>query len=160
MFLTIKAVEDGNFAGGKNIVFGIDQEGVGLGKLSPKANAKDVAAVEEVEKAARRRRHHGHPDDRQVARTSPAGPLEGLSPTGRPSGCDSWRVHDPCSSPRRPMTAPIRYARSGDVNIAYQVTGDGPLDLVSFPGSFSHLEMTGSIPARSRLLSGSARSRA
>ena len=29
------------------------------------------------------------------------------------------------------MTAPIRYARSGDVNIAYQVTGDGPFDLVS-----------------------------
>jgi hypothetical protein len=24
------------------------------------------------------------------------------------------------------MTTPIRYARSGDVNIAYQVTGDGP----------------------------------
>ena len=28
------------------------------------------------------------------------------------------------------MTAPIRYAKSGDVNIAYQVTGDGPFDLV------------------------------
>ena len=38
-----------DLVGGKNIVFGIDQEGVGLGKLSPKANAKDVAAVEEVE---------------------------------------------------------------------------------------------------------------
>ena len=32
------------------------------------------------------------------------------------------------------MTAPIRYARSGDVNIAYQVTGDGPFDLVLVPG--------------------------
>ena len=49
VFLTIKALQDGTFVGGKNIVFGIDQEGVGLGKLSPKANAKDVAAVEEVE---------------------------------------------------------------------------------------------------------------
>ena len=50
VFLTIKAVEDGTFAGGKNAVFGIDQDGVGLGKLSPKANKDDVAKVEDVEK--------------------------------------------------------------------------------------------------------------
>jgi pimeloyl-ACP methyl ester carboxylesterase len=36
---------------------------------------------------------------------------------------------------------PIRYTRSGDVNIAYQVTGDGPFDLVLVPGFFSHLEV-------------------
>jgi class 3 adenylate cyclase len=35
----------------------------------------------------------------------------------------------------------IRYARSGDVNIAYQVTGEGPLDLVLVPGFISHLEL-------------------
>lgn len=40
------------------------------------------------------------------------------------------------------MTAPIRYARSGDVNIAYQVTGDGPFDLVLVAGFFSHLELS------------------
>jgi pimeloyl-ACP methyl ester carboxylesterase len=39
------------------------------------------------------------------------------------------------------MTAPVRYARSGDVNIAYQVTGDGPFDLVLVHGFFSHLEI-------------------
>jgi class 3 adenylate cyclase len=39
------------------------------------------------------------------------------------------------------MTGPIRYARSGDVNIAYQVTGEGPFDLVLVPGFFSHLEV-------------------
>ena len=39
------------------------------------------------------------------------------------------------------MTAPIRYARSGDTNIAYQVTGDGPFDLVLVHGFFSHLEI-------------------
>jgi pimeloyl-ACP methyl ester carboxylesterase/plasmid stabilization system protein ParE len=39
------------------------------------------------------------------------------------------------------VTAPIRYARSGEVNIAYQVTGDGPFDLVLVPGFFSHLEI-------------------
>ena len=32
------------------------------------------------------------------------------------------------------MSTPIRYARSGDVNIAYQVTGEGPFDLVLVPG--------------------------
>jgi pimeloyl-ACP methyl ester carboxylesterase len=32
------------------------------------------------------------------------------------------------------------YAKSGDVNIAYQVVGDGPLDLVVVPGFVSHLE--------------------
>jgi class 3 adenylate cyclase/pimeloyl-ACP methyl ester carboxylesterase len=38
------------------------------------------------------------------------------------------------------MDAPIRYARSGDVNIAYQVTGEGPIDLVVISGFVSHLE--------------------
>jgi pimeloyl-ACP methyl ester carboxylesterase len=32
------------------------------------------------------------------------------------------------------------YAKSGDVNIAYQVVGEGPLDLVLVPGFVSHLE--------------------
>src|SRR4051794_15694976 len=36
---------------------------------------------------------------------------------------------------------PIRYARSGDVSVAYQVTGDGPIDLVLVHGFFSHLEV-------------------
>jgi pimeloyl-ACP methyl ester carboxylesterase len=39
------------------------------------------------------------------------------------------------------VTRPIQYARSGDVNITYQVTGDGPFDLVLVPGFFSHLEI-------------------
>ena len=30
--------------------------------------------------------------------------------------------------------AEIQYTKSGDVNIAYQVTGDGPFDLVFVPG--------------------------
>ena len=40
------------------------------------------------------------------------------------------------------MSRSISYARSGDVNIAYQVTGDGPIDLVAVPGFFSHLEIS------------------
>jgi pimeloyl-ACP methyl ester carboxylesterase len=35
----------------------------------------------------------------------------------------------------------VRYAKSGDVNIAYQVSGDGPFDLVFVPGYVTHLEL-------------------
>lgn len=45
------------------------------------------------------------------------------------------------------MTSPIRYARSGDVNIAYDVVGDGPFDLVVVHGFFSHLEIDLELPA-------------
>ena len=38
------------------------------------------------------------------------------------------------------MTSKTRYARSGEVSIAYQVVGDGPIDLVWVPGIYSHLE--------------------
>src|SRR5438445_9407241 len=38
------------------------------------------------------------------------------------------------------MQPQTRYAKSGDVNIAYQVVGDGPLDLVLVPGFVSHVE--------------------
>ena len=46
------------------------------------------------------------------------------------------------------MEAPkTRYAKSGDVNIAYQILGDGPFDLVFVPGSVSHIELAWEIPA-------------
>jgi len=40
-----------------------------------------------------------------------------------------------------------RYAKSGDLNIAYQVSGDGPFDLVFVPGYVTHLELHWSIPS-------------
>jgi class 3 adenylate cyclase len=40
------------------------------------------------------------------------------------------------------MDPPVtRYAKSGDLNIAYQVTGTGPLDLVFVPGFVSNLDL-------------------
>jgi pimeloyl-ACP methyl ester carboxylesterase len=39
-----------------------------------------------------------------------------------------------------------RYARSGDLNIAYQVTGEGPFDLVFVPGYVTHLELHWRMP--------------
>jgi class 3 adenylate cyclase/alpha-beta hydrolase superfamily lysophospholipase len=45
------------------------------------------------------------------------------------------------------MASETRYARSGDVNIAYQVTGAGPFDVVFVPGSGSHVELAWEVPA-------------
>jgi len=51
------------------------------------------------------------------------------------------------------MEAPeTRYARSGDYSIAYQVVGQGDLDLVYVPGLASHLEVFWEEPAYSRFL--------
>jgi class 3 adenylate cyclase len=45
-----------------------------------------------------------------------------------------------------------RYARSGDLNIAYQVVGDGPLDLVYVPGWISNVELMWEEPAHAHVL--------
>ncbi|MEP7040209.1 MAG: alpha/beta fold hydrolase [Chloroflexota bacterium] len=51
------------------------------------------------------------------------------------------------------MRAPeTHYAKSGDVNIAYQVVGDGPRDLVLVPGFVSHLDNDWDEPRSAHLL--------
>ena len=45
-----------------------------------------------------------------------------------------------------------RYARSGDLSIAYQVVGDGPHDVVLAPGFVSHVELAWEQPALRRFL--------
>jgi hypothetical protein len=37
------------------------------------------------------------------------------------------------------MVSETRYARSGDVSIAYRIVGEGPFDIVFVPGSGSHV---------------------
>jgi pimeloyl-ACP methyl ester carboxylesterase len=46
----------------------------------------------------------------------------------------------------------VRYARSGAVNIAYQVVGDGPVDLLYVPGWISHLDLYWEEPTVARFL--------
>jgi class 3 adenylate cyclase len=41
----------------------------------------------------------------------------------------------------------VRFARSGDVNIAYRVVGDGPMDLVYAQGAYTHLDVYWELPA-------------
>jgi class 3 adenylate cyclase len=50
------------------------------------------------------------------------------------------------------MPPETKYAQSGDVSIAYQVVGTGPLDLVVIPGFISHLEEGWEDPSYSRFL--------
>jgi hypothetical protein len=49
-----------------------------------------------------------------------------------------------------------RYARSGDVSIAYQVLGEGAFDVVMVPGSVSHVELIWEIPRMAAFLRGVA----
>jgi class 3 adenylate cyclase len=40
----------------------------------------------------------------------------------------------------------IRFARSGDIDIAYRVVGDGPIDFVYVEGAYTHLEIAWELP--------------
>lgn len=50
------------------------------------------------------------------------------------------------------MLPQTRYTKSGNVNIAYQVLGTGPLDLVLVPGWVSNLDVTWEDPSYARFL--------
>jgi class 3 adenylate cyclase/pimeloyl-ACP methyl ester carboxylesterase len=50
----------------------------------------------------------------------------------------------------RDVQPETRYAKSGDVSIAYQVAGEGPFDVVLVPGSLSHVEMGWTVPSWAR----------
>jgi basic membrane protein A len=48
VFLTVKSVQDGTWKGGGNATFGLKEDGVGIGKVSPKVPKADVDAVEQI----------------------------------------------------------------------------------------------------------------
>jgi pimeloyl-ACP methyl ester carboxylesterase len=50
------------------------------------------------------------------------------------------------------MLPDTKYAKSGDVNIAYQVTGEGSFDLVLVPGWISHIEYAWEQPLYAKFL--------
>ena len=54
------------------------------------------------------------------------------------------------------MTPTTKYTRSGEVSLAYQVVGEGPVDIVFIPGSISHLEYSWTTPTFARLYEGLA----
>lgn len=52
-----------------------------------------------------------------------------------------------------PALPETRFARAGNVDIAYQVLGSGPLDLVFVPGWISNIEIMWELAEFSRFLS-------
>jgi pimeloyl-ACP methyl ester carboxylesterase len=52
------------------------------------------------------------------------------------------------------MPPKTRYARSGDVSIAYQVVGGGPFDVVFVPPSSSHVELGWEVPTMRAVFEG------
>jgi basic membrane protein A len=48
VFLAIKSVVDGKFRGGRNLVFGLEQNGVGIGKISPRVPKGDVDKINQI----------------------------------------------------------------------------------------------------------------
>jgi class 3 adenylate cyclase len=50
------------------------------------------------------------------------------------------------------MGTEVKYARSGEVHIAYRVFGGGPRDLVLIPGTLSHAELYWELPINQYLL--------
>jgi class 3 adenylate cyclase/pimeloyl-ACP methyl ester carboxylesterase len=50
------------------------------------------------------------------------------------------------------MQPETKYAKSGDVHLAYQVLGDGPIDLVIVPGWVSHVEIVWEEPQAAAFL--------
>jgi pimeloyl-ACP methyl ester carboxylesterase/DNA-binding winged helix-turn-helix (wHTH) protein len=82
------------------------------------------------------------------------GPVDEVDPTdGEGAGS---RGPAPTSSLAAPIaaeaTAPIRYTRSDDLNIAYQVTGGGDVDLVLVAGFVSHLMLDWTEPRHAHFL--------
>ena len=56
--------------------------------------------------------------------------------------------------PGNQLLPKTKYARSDDVLIAYQVTGDGPVDVVMAPGTMSHLDLDWESPPRASFFEG------
>jgi hypothetical protein len=55
----------------------------------------------------------------------------------------------PMSYLELPMT---RYAMSGDVSVAYQTMGDGPINIIAIPGIVSHVEFMHEMPGYTAFL--------
>jgi len=48
VFATIKSIQDGKWQGGRNAIFGLEQQGVGLGTISKRVPESDLEALHRV----------------------------------------------------------------------------------------------------------------
>jgi Predicted hydrolases or acyltransferases (alpha/beta hydrolase superfamily) len=56
-----------------------------------------------------------------------------------------------CSARGGAVQPKTRYAKSGDGKIAYQVLGEGPLDVIFIPGFVSNVEFYWELPTTTRI---------
>jgi pimeloyl-ACP methyl ester carboxylesterase len=78
--------------------------------------------------------------------------VAGASPASVPE-CSRTGLQRSARETIMPSVNPeTRYARSGEVSIAYQVVGDGPRDLILVPGWLSNIEVLWEEPAVARFL--------
>jgi pimeloyl-ACP methyl ester carboxylesterase/DNA-binding SARP family transcriptional activator len=120
----------------------------------------ESGAVPTGELAATWRRLRRAPG-RTAADATPGAAAPRAEPAESPGADAAKRESEPAEDslpiPRPPRgikvpTPVTRYARSGDVNVAYQVFGEGP-DLVLVPGWVSHVEYSWEEPSFARSLS-------
>jgi pimeloyl-ACP methyl ester carboxylesterase len=52
----------------------------------------------------------------------------------------------------RAVEAQTKYAKSGDVHVAYRIFGDGPRDIILMPGTLSHVELFWELPVNEYIL--------
>ena len=102
---------------------------------------------DELRRAVETARGQGSPMLERRARTTLARVMRA---TGRSDEAAALLPPEPPSAP--PPAPAVRYARSGALNIAYEVTGSGPPDLVLVPGFVSHLTMDRAEPRHARFL--------
>ncbi len=144
-------VEENNLA--QNIyavrrALGDGAEGVKYVETIPKRGYRFAAEVKVLEVAP--------PDERVGASARALGRAVGESSVARPPASAAGVARRPVFAGGRqpaPFVPKTQYALStGDVNIAYQVVGDGPLDLVFVMGWVSHLEYFWREPRFARFL--------
>jgi DNA-binding winged helix-turn-helix (wHTH) protein/pimeloyl-ACP methyl ester carboxylesterase len=139
----------------------------------PKRGYRFVAPLVTLEDAAAETVAESSRDAAGMGRTTGAGPIAsgipitgsgasaagvsgtgaaGAAAPGSATGATSAAVARLVRASSADQIPETHYARSGDVNIAYQVVGDGLFDLVFVMGWVSHLEYTWTEPTFARFL--------
>ncbi|MBC7909768.1 MAG: alpha/beta fold hydrolase, partial [Pyrinomonadaceae bacterium] len=158
-------VEENNLAQNISIlrkVLGEGAEGLKFIETVPKRGYRFVAQVREtggepetniiVRERARARVVIEEDDDEEPAFQSLSRATREALDALQPSGLTRRREPQPEIDAIIHRAPETRYALSGDVNIAYQVIGDAPLDLVFVMGWVSHLEYFWEEPSFARFL--------
>ncbi|MDG4885042.1 alpha/beta fold hydrolase [Mesorhizobium sp. WSM4884] len=88
---------------------------------------------------------------RTTSPSSPAHQVSSLSTPGLPPDSQAQAI-GPTAFASEPMRPPTHYVKSAGINIAYQVTGDGPIDMIYVPGWVSNLDLAWQSPRLAHVL--------